>query len=449
MTPSHPVPRAFLPLVLFSLLLLPLATPLFAAPPIDPEAVAEKLLATTVTVRISAPKPVPVSAEPSSESMRPADSIFLASGVSLGRGLIVTFYNSPGAARFRATLPDGEQADAELRVTDDYSGLRLIEIANQRLPGLELAAANSQSAELSIGMPVMTAAAMGIERPVVSLGILGGTDRALGGSGLPPLLLCDVRTTETSSGAAIVNRDGKLIGVAAAVSSPDQRSGWTYAVPVRHVERLVASRVDKQQVVLRRQRPTAGLTLGAGVKEGTVRVERVDAGGPADLAGIRSGDLLLDVEGHKIRSAYQAVDLILKKQPGDQVQLQLEQQGRNRQLALTLGGVLAPQIEPREPLESTVQVGPQTNIVVRSNKIEVRRNIGVDDESRTLADSNGGDRPSRDELSSLKAQLEQFQRAVTSLEEEIRRREAAQSKMTDKLESLEADVERLRNQPKP
>jgi S1-C subfamily serine protease len=436
--------------VLLPSLVLTLAASVSAAPPIDAEGVADKLLAATVTVRISAPKPTPIEPEAPSKTMRAVDSIFLASGVSLGRGLIVTFYNNPGPARFRATLPDGEQADADLRVTDDYSGLRLIEIANQRLPGLELAVENPQAETLTIGMPVMTAAAMGIEKPVVSLGILGAADRSLGGSGLPPLLLCDVRSTETSSGAAIVNRDARLIGIVAAVSSPAERTGWTYAVPARYVQRLVASRVDKQQVVLRRQRPTAGLTLGAGAKEGTVRVERVDAGGPADRAGIRSGDLLLDVEGHKIRSAYQAVDLILKKQPGDQVQFQLEQQGRQKEVALTLGGVLAPQIEPRDPLESTVQVGPQLNVrVVRPNEIEVRRGVGIAEETRTAASPGGPDRTPRDELSALKSQLEQFQSAVTSLQEEIRRREEAQDKMSDKIESLEADIEQLRKQPKP
>jgi S1-C subfamily serine protease len=413
-----------------------------AAGPMDAEAVADKLLATTVTVRISAPKPV-VAADQPAESLQGVDSIFLASGVSLGRGLIVTFYNQPGPVRFRATLPDGEQADAQLLVTDDYSGLRLIEIGNQRLPGLELAVQNPTSRDLSIGMPVMTAAAMGIEKPVVSLGVLGGTDRAIGGSGLPPLLLSDVRSTETSSGAALVNRQAELIGIVAAVTSPVQRSGWTYAVPARYVERLMAARVGKQQVVLRRQRPTAGLTLGSGVKEGTVRVERVDAGGPADRAGIQTGDLVTDVEGHKIRSAYQAVDLILKKQPGDQVEFQIEQHGQAKQIALTLGGVLAPQIEPRELVEQTVQVGPQLNVrVVRPNEIEVRRGVASAEESRAAAT-----RVTSDDVGMLKGQIESLERLVNSLQEEIRRREQAQAKLAETIEALQTELRLMRNKP--
>jgi hypothetical protein len=296
----------------------------------------------------------------------------------------------------------------------------------------------------------MTAAAMGIERPVVSLGILGGSDRLLGGSGLPPLLVCDVHSSETSSGAAMVDREGKLVGIVAAASDPAQRVGWTYAVPVRHVQRLIAARAENRQVVLQRQRPTAGLTLGQGQREGTVRVERVDAGGPADKAGIKSGDLVLDVEGHKIRSAYQAVDLILKKQPGDKVQFLVEQGGRSRPIDLTLGGVLAPLVEPRQPLESTVQVGPQVNVtLVRPNEIEVRRGATTIEDLK--ADPNAAQaRSQRDDMGTLKSQLAVMEREVADLRDEVRRREEAEAKTAELIKSLKAEIEQLhKRQEKP
>jgi S1-C subfamily serine protease len=342
-----------------------------------------------------------------------SETIFLASGVSLGRGLIVTFCTAPISARFRATLHDGQQADAELRVADDYSGLRLIEVANRELPSLELA---SESPKL--GAPVMSAAAMGLETPLVSLGIVSGADYLPAGVELPPLLVCDVRSVETSSGGPVVNREGKLVGIVAATSNAAQKPGWTYAIPARHVLRLVQAKADNQIVLLRRQRPVAGFTLGAGAKDGVVRVERVETGGPAERAGIKPGDVLLEADGRKIRSAYQAIDLILRKQPGDRVPLVVEQSGDSKSVTMMLAGTTSAQTYGVDP---SFQVGPQVNVtMVPPDKIEVRRNIGPAP-TASLGGQSAQTRSAQDEVAALKAQLAETNNLIESMTSEISR----------------------------
>src|SRR5260221_13770767 len=117
------------------------------------ERAAERLTATTVTER------TPVgTAAPS------PDEVVVCSGISLGNGRLVTFVGERDAtaARFRVTLPTGDQAETKLRVWDRYSGLVLLKTDAAELPGLELAK------ELpKIGATVLTAAAAGIERPAV------------------------------------------------------------------------------------------------------------------------------------------------------------------------------------------------------------------------------------------------------------------------------------------
>ncbi|HEV3415664.1 MAG TPA: serine protease, partial [Pirellulales bacterium] len=237
---------------------------LAAGEPEANERAAERLLATTVTVRMTVHGAVPQ-----------ADEVVVASGVSLGNGHLVTLAGDrdPRVARFRITLPTGEQAEAKLRVWDHYSGLLLLKIDTGELPGLELAKDLPK-----IGATVLTAAAAGIERPAVSAGVLGGADRTLPVVDLPPLLQCDVRTTETSSGAAVVDRDGHLIGIIAAITVPGERPGWSYAVPAFHVERLLGAEKDGQLIELKRRRPAVGFTLGPAETEGTVQVERVEDG---------------------------------------------------------------------------------------------------------------------------------------------------------------------------
>lgn len=416
------------------------AAPLLAEEPFDSELLAEKLVKTTVSVRISNPAANDVAGGAALGIGAPAaDTIYLASGVSLGRGLIVTFCTAPASARFRATLFDGQQADAELRVADDYTGLRLIEVANRHLPGLDVA-----SEPPRLGAPIMSAAAMGLENPLVSLGVVAGVDYLPPGVELPPLMVCDVRSVETSSGGPVVNRDGKLIGIVAATSTIAQKPGWTYAVPARHVTRLMLARAENQIVLLRRQRPIAGFTLGAGNKEGTVRIERVEAGGPADQAGVKPGDVLLEAEGRKIRSAYQAIDLILRKLPGDRVPLLVEQSGDSKSLTMTLAGT--PSTVQSYGVDPAFQVGPPAvNVTMMpQNRIEVTKPLTAAAANRSLIPP--ASRYMQEDVATLKSQLATFERSVAQLQEELRRRDQTQAEMNKLLESLTAEIARLRKQ---
>jgi serine protease Do len=415
------------------------AAPLRAGDPLDPVEMAEMLSKTTVSVRISSAAAAemppsnagrPVAAPPVANASDMAETIYLASGVSLGHGLIVTFCTAPMSARFRATLHDGQQTDAELRVADDYSGLRLIEVANRELPRLELAVESPK-----LGAAVMSAAAMGLEDPLVSLGIVSGADYRPAGVELPPMLVCDVRSAETSNGGPVMDRDGKLVGVVAATSNAAQKPGWTYAIPARHVQRLVQAKADNQIVLLRRQRPVAGFTLGAGAKDGVVRVERVETGGPAERAGIKPGDVLLEADGRKIRSAYQAIDLILRKQPGDRVPLVIEQSGNSKSLTMLLAGTTASQTYNVDP---SLQVGPQVNVtMVSPDKIEVRRTLSEEAKPAPA-------RYAQDEVAALKAQLAAFEQSVERLQEELRRRDQTQVETNKLIESMTTEMARLR-----
>ena len=407
---------------------------------------AQKLLAATVTVRIAAPK----SAATAQPALAGGGGVTVCSGVSLGGGKVVTFAAAPADSRFRVTLPGGEQAEARPAVADEYSGLVLLEILRRDQPGVTLAKVLPP-----VGSAVLTASAAGIELPVVSLGILGGVDRAIPGSELPPLLQCDVRTTDSSSGAAIVDRQGDLIGIVAATSAANGQGGWTYAVPARHVERLIKAHVEgggtsmrtKPLVVLKRRRPVVGLTMGSGAKEGTVRVERVEPGGPAAAAGIRTGDLILETDGRRIRNAYQAVDLILKKQPGDEIQFLVDHDGASRSVALTLASGATLDVAPYVAGDSPLRVGPQLNVRAMSrNQLEVRQGGRVAELAVEPAAEGeaGASAIGRDEIGLLTTQLAAFEKVIVRLQEELNRRDEHQAKTEALIESLTDEVGELR-----
>ena len=315
--------------------------------------------------------------------------------------------------RFRVTLGGGDQAEAQLRVIDRHSHLLLLEIENRELPGLALAGRLPK-----VGSTVLTAAAAGIEQPAVSLGILGATDRTLSGVDLPPLLQCDVRTTETSSGAAIVDRAGKLLGVVAATGLPGQHTGWTYAVGFGHVERVVNAKVDGKVIELKRRRPVAGFTLGAGEKEGTVLIERVEKDGPASAADIRAGDMLVETDGVRIRSAYQAIDLILKRQPGERMSFTVERGRERRTVEVTLGGgPLLVSVLPHRADGGQVTIGPQLR-ASRGARGEITVRITRSLRIRRTANSRIRRSPG-DEGEALRLQLGAYERVIQSMQKEI------------------------------
>lgn len=310
------------------------------------KAAAEKLQAATITVRVTASvakaddaksdSPVAEGAKPEVAKVAPRVAVF--SGVSLGKGQAVAPLGAGSAGRIRITLSGGLQTEARPRVLDEYSGLALLDLDKKDVPGLDLAEALP-----AVGAWVLSAAAWGVEKPVVSLGIVSGADRTLRGASFPPLLQADLRTAETSSGAGLVDEQGKLVGVVVAADSPDERRSWTYAVPVSHVRRLVRARADKPDdksvVVLQRRRPSVGMVLETEAEK--VVVKRVEKNSPAEKAGIKVGDQIIAADGVNIRSAYQAVQPVLSRQPGDTLSYVVQQDGEPKTIEVVLGGGVA------------------------------------------------------------------------------------------------------------
>ena len=371
------------------------------------EKLAELLTANTLTVRVSAApdakakggraKPAPAA------DANTSGGVTVCTGIALGDGHVVTFCNAPIAARYRVTLPQGKQAEATLRVVDHYSGLRLLGITGAKLTGLKPA-----DVPPKIGSAVMCASAEGLERPSISIGIVSANNRVVGQDALPPLLQCDVRTTETSSGAAIVDAAGRLLGIVAATDSPGEQRGWTYAVPAAHLRRLLAARREGVLIELKRRRPTVGWTLGPGKAKNTVVVERIVKDGPADKAGVVRGAILKEVDGRAIRNTYQAVNLILNKQPGDKVALVCEQAGRRENASLTLGG--GAEISPR--ISSAAY-----NRRISGNLYRLNTTVRVNNDNKQIEPAPR--RRSQTEM--LRGQLDAYQLLILRQQEEIRR----------------------------
>ena len=182
-------------------------------------------------------------------------------------------------------------------------------------------------------------------------------------------------------------------------------------MPVRHVARIVAAKVPGKVIELKRRRPVVGFTIGAGDKEGTVVVERVDRVGPAATAGIHAGDQVVEADGLKVRSAYQAINLILRKLPGDKMTFVVEREGETRKVDVLLGGGASSVAEIPQAITATVKVGPQLKASRSGGEITIRDNNTL---AEVAVDPDRGEtrRSPGNEAELLRLQLGAYERSV-------------------------------------
>jgi len=169
---------------------------------------------------------------------------------------------------------------------------------------------------------------------------------------------------------------------------------------------------------LKRRRPVVGFTIGAGQAEGTVVVEKTEKDGPAAKAGIRVGDLIVETDGLKIRSAYQAIGLIVKKQPGDQMTFTVQRGSERQKFELTLDGGAAPAVlSPVGKDSQVVLVGPQLKVhTTEDGQIMRRAPNGVAEVAVTKEERRS--KPAS-EPEMLRKQLDAYQRVIEGMQQEI------------------------------
>lgn len=268
---------------------------------------------------------------------RPVEGVGAGTGMVLEEdGLIVT--NAHVVARASAVevrFHDGAVHEAELVGTDTSHDVAVLRIAGvDGLPTVELA----PSDELEVGEAVVAignALDLGAS-PTVTQGIVSALDRTIRtpDAELTELVQTDAAINPGNSGGPLVDADGRVVGMNTAVAGAAENIG--FAVPAD----AIRSSVDD---IL------AGGDDGPAPGSGFLGVQLGDAGGlgaavvavgrdtPAEDAGLREGDLLVEVEGEAVDGAKAAVAAVGEHDAGDEVSLTIRRDGRARTIEVVLG----------------------------------------------------------------------------------------------------------------
>jgi 2-alkenal reductase len=253
-----------------------------------------------------------------------------------------------GGAEFAVILADGTvRQNARLIGADPVSDLAVIQVVGDLPP----AVAWGDSSLLQPGETVLAMGSpLGALSNSVTEGIVGGLGRSLppqpGGPDYNNLIQHDAPINPGNSGGPLFDLHGQVVGINT-IGIPEAEQGVPaqglfFAIPANAAQRIVTQLISTGQVVY----PSLGIedpvqldnTIAEfnnlPVSQG-ILVSGVEAGGPAERAGIKAGDIILAVDGQAIDAMHPLDDLLLMHEPGDRIELSIQGDSRS-QVAVTL-----------------------------------------------------------------------------------------------------------------
>ncbi len=273
------------------------------------------------------------------ERGRPAREHSLGSGFLISPdGLVLTSRHViDGADDVRVELDDGRSFAGAVVARDAPLDVALIRLAGAR--GLPIAALGASSG-VRVGDPVIAIGNPFGLGPSVTVGILSASARTVEDAPTGDLLQTDAAVNPGDSGGPLLDAEGRVIGINTAVLEHGQ--GISFAVPIDSVrvvlrELEATGRVARGHAGLVFQAVDAPLAraLRLAGPVGAI-VSELDAGGPAQRAGVRAGDLITAIEGRPVRRAVDLSRDLWTRKPGEVVRFTVRRGGGSRTLSILL-----------------------------------------------------------------------------------------------------------------
>ena len=247
-----------------------------------------------------------------------------------------------GVDSVRVELPDRRTFTAKVVGTDPATDLAVIKIDASSLPTLVMGdsdAVKVGDVVLAVGNP------LGVGETVTS-GIISakGRQTPTGDDGYQDFLQTDAAINHGNSGGALVNAAGELVGINSQILSPsDGNIGLGFAIPsnlAKHVmDQLVTNgsvRRAKLGVTIQAISPDMAQAMNLPSTRGAL-VSTVDAGSPAERAGLRQGDVVTQYNGRDIGDSNQFRNAVANTMPGTKVSLTVLRDGRTETVNATVG----------------------------------------------------------------------------------------------------------------
>ena len=253
-----------------------------------------------------------------------------------------------GATAITVTLNDNRQFDATVVGTDPVTDVAIIKVDATGLPTIPM----GDSDQLRLGEWVLAIGSpLGAQlRGTITAGIVSAKGRSMpdnsGQFKIESFIQTDAAVNPGNSGGALVNKKGELVGInTAIVSQTGAYSGYSFAVPVNIVRRVVEDLIDYGSV----KRAVLGITMITVDKKiademklssvSGVYINEVLKGSAAQKAGLLKDDVIVAIDGQKITDASSVQAKVGAYHPGDQADITYIRNGKTAQTTVVFQAV--------------------------------------------------------------------------------------------------------------
>jgi len=272
-------------------------------------------------------------------------------------GYILTNYHIvENAVDVVVTALSGEEYKAKVIGTDPRTDLALLKVETKGVPYAVL----GDSGQLKVGEWVLAIGnPFGLEHTVTS-GIVSAKGRQLGIGGNVPeyqdFIQTDAAINRGNSGGPLVNMKGEVVGITSNIFSPSGGSiGLGFAIPSNLAKKVVTQLKEKGRVI----RGRIGVSIKATPlteedkdafklkdKNGAL-ISGVEKGSPADRAGLQKYDVVIEVNGEKVKDSNDLKLKIANIEPGKKVDIKVVRDGKEQTFSVT--------VEELDPAETRVE----------------------------------------------------------------------------------------------
>ncbi len=294
----------------------------------------------------------------------------------------------------RVRLFNGNEVDAELIGTDPETDIAVLKIDVDNLPAVEM----GNSDELKVGSFVLA-----IGSPLsqdlahtVSFGIVSARGRSLTNlTQYGDYIQTDAAINPGNSGGALIDVNGELVGINSAIASRSGgNDGIGFAIPVNLAKRIMGDLIEDGEV----SRGYLGMYMAGEVDQTMAKaldldevrgiiVGQVEEDGPAAEAGLKSQDIIVSLNGEKIRNWASFRTQIAAFKPGDEIQLGIIRKDKSKEINVTLG---------KRTDETVASINPQTQkemderlgFSVRELNDDIRRQLNIENDIEGVVVTN-------------------------------------------------------------
>jgi serine protease Do len=272
---------------------------------------------------------------------------------ALGSGFIISpdgyilsnYHVVAGADKISVFLEDNRVFQGTVVGSDEKTDLALIKIDTK---GADLPVAPLGDSEsihvgdfaIAIGNPFGLTSS-------VTFGVISATGRVSAIDENAPFkryIQTDVSINPGNSGGPLLNIKGQVVGVNSAIFSTSGGSiGIGFAIPINIAKNVVTQLIEKGKV----ERGYIGAFVqdvneqlakyhDLETTQGVI-LTKIEEGSPADKAGLKSGDVVLELNGKKVRNASELISMISSRAPGAKITFTIQREGEKKKIPVTIG----------------------------------------------------------------------------------------------------------------